>query len=472
MSRRDELIEQCKTEPEKVVDRLLLLEARLAALEKRINKNSRNSDKAPSSDKFNKAKSRKKKSERKSGAQEGHAGRTLKFSENPDKIIPYSAPDCTECGSSLQEIEGNIASRRQEIELPEKLVEIIEHQAVRKCCPQCNHQNTGEYPSHLRGNVQYGRRFKGLCAYLMDYQLIPYERTSELMETVCGYKPAGGTLQSILEHAYTALEPVEEFTKAQLIQYAVAFADETGIRVNMNPSWVHVFSNQDYTYYFYSQHRGQKAHLEKGLIPDYRGILMHDAYSTYFKSDYQYEHALCNAHLLRELTAIYEDDDEQLWATQLDHLLRDSWGIVKQAKRDGLTQLPPDTQTRIQEQFNQIIAPAHQQNPHAQRKPGQRGRVAQSDVRNLLDRLIEYKDAYLRFALDFRVHFDNNLAERDLRMIKVHQKISASFRTERGAHIFCRVRGYISTLRKQGHDIISALASLWLPTPFVPIPTE
>lgn len=472
MSRRDALIEQCKTEPEKVVDMLLLLEARIAALEKRINKNSQNSDKPPSSDKFAKAKSRKKKSSRKSGAQKGHPGRTLKFSETPDKIIPYSVPNCTQCGNSLNEAEGHIASRRQEIELPENPVEVIEHQAIQKCCPCCQHQNVGELPSHLRGNVQYGRRFKALCTYLMNYQLIPYERTSELMETLCGYKPGGGTLQSILEHAYTTLEPIEKHTKAKLKHSDVAYTDETGARVDSSPRWVHVFSTNDYTYYFYSRYRGHIAHLEKGLIPDYRGILMHDAYSTYFKPEYHFEHALCNAHLLRELTAIYEDDDEQLWAVQLDQLLRDAWAIVKKAKQDGYSQLPTDTLNKIQEQFDQIIAPAHQQNPHAQRKPGQRGRVGQSDVRNLLDRLIDYKEAYLRFALDFRVSFDNNLAERDLRMIKVHQKVSASFRTEHGADIFCRIKGYISTLRKQNHDIITALASLWLPTPFVPVPAE
>lgn len=463
MSRRDELIEQCKKEPEKFVDLFLLMEARIAALEKRVNKNSQNSDKPPSSDKFDKAKSSKKKSERKSGAQEGHAGRTLKYSKTPDKIIPYSVPNCTKCGTSLQKVAGDVANRRQEVELPEKLVEIIEHQSIVKCCPGCQHKNVGEYPPHVRGNVQYGRRFKGLCAYLMNYQLIPYERTSELMETVCGYKPAGGTLQSILDDAYTTLEPVEKNTMVQLMHSGVANADETGIRVDSKSGWVHVFSSHNHTYYFYSRHRGQKAHLEKGLIPDYRGILMHDAYSTYFKSGYQYEHALCNAHLLRELTAIYEDDGEQEWTRKLDHLLRDAWATVKQAKRDGYSQLPTDIQNKIQKQFDEIIAQPHQQNPHAERQPGQRGRVGQSDVRNLLDRLIEHKDAYLRFAFDFRVDFDNNLAERDLRMIKVHQKISGSFRTELGADIFCRIRGYISTLRKQDRDIISALASLWLP---------
>lgn len=472
MSRRDELIELCKTEPEKVVDLLLLLEDRIAALEKRLNKNSQNSDKPPSSDKFDKIKSRKKKSERKPGGQEGHVGRTLRFSKTPDKIIPYDVPNCEKCGNILDEVEGDVASQRQEIELPEKLAEVIEHQAIRKCCPCCQHKNIGELPVHLKGNVQYGQRLKGFCAYLMNYQLIPYERTSELVETICGYRLGGGTLQAIAEHAYTALEPIEKYIKSQLQQSDVAYADETGIQVNSKPGWAHVFSTYHYTYYFYSRYRGHNAHLEKGLVPDYRGILMHDAYSTYLKAEYHYEHALCNAHLLRELTAIYEDDDEQKWAKQLDRLLRDSWALVKQAKLDGLSQLPPDTQNEIQVQFDRIIAPANRLNPHAQRQPGQRGRVGQSDVRNLLDRLIDYKDAYLRFVSDFRVDFDNNLAERDLRMIKVHQKISGSFRTEHGADIFCRIRGYISTLRKQNHNIISALASLWLPAPFVPVPTE
>jgi transposase len=231
-----------------------------------------------------------------------------------------------------------------------------------------------------------------------------------------------------------------------------------------------MFSVRWSTYYYWSHHRGQKAHRADGLLPEYQGILMHDAYRSYFL--YAYEHALCNAHLLRELQAIYETDPRQRWAPQLMRLLRTAWTLVKAAQKRGETKLSARPRDRIVRLFEQIVARADQQNPPAQRQPGQRGRVAQSVPRNLIDRLSQYQDAYLRFVTDFRVPFDNNLAERDLRMGKLQQKISGCFRTETGADAFCRIRGYISTLRKHGVDLLPALFSLWSDTPFCPVSAE
>ena len=468
MSRRDELIELCKNEPEKMADLFLSLEARIIALEKRLRKNSQNSDKPPSSERLQKPKPPKRQSKRKAGGQPGHAGKSLKFSAAPDRIVTYVQPNCTKCGHGLRNTPGQVVKRHQEIELPEKLVEIIEHQAIETICPCCAQSNVGEVPTYLRGPVQYGKRFKAFCTYLLVYQLLPYERTGELLATMTGYQPAGGTLKSVLEQAYDTLEPVEAHIRQQLLSAAVAHGDETGIRVDSHTRWMHVFSTSWYTYFFWSFHRGQQAHHVDGLLPDYKGILMHDAYKSYFVFDC--EHALCNAHLLRELVALHEQEPPQLWAWQLHRLLRVAWRMVKTARTQGRTALSRPTQLRIQRLFDRIIAPAHQQHPHTERQQGQRGRIAQSDARNLLDRLIAYKDAYLRFLTDFAVPFDNNLAERDIRMAKLQQKISGSFRTDRGADIFCRIRGYISTLRKQHHDLFSALTSLWLARPFFPVP--
>jgi transposase len=318
--------------------------------------------------------------------------------------------------------------------------------------------------------VQYGRRFKAFCLYLLNYQLLPYQRAGELLKALFGYQPGGGTLQSILDHAYVTLEPIEEAIKATIRGSPVGHGDETGIRVDGQTKWLHVFSTLAYTYYYWSQHRGQKAHRADGLLPEYQGILMHDAYRSYFL--YAFVHALCNAHLLRELQAIYETDQAQRWALQLMRLLRTAWTLVKAAQDAQETKLSEPQVDRITRLFEQIVARADQQNPPAQRQPGQRGRVAQSVPRNLIDRLIEYQDAYLHFVTDFRVPFDNNLAERDLRMSKLQQKISGCFRTDVGADAFCRIRGYISTLRKQGVDLIPALFSLWSDAPFCPVPAE
>jgi transposase len=470
MSRRDELLELCRCEPERVVDLLLALEARVVDLESRLKKNSKNSDKPPSSDGLRKPPRKRSKSKRKAGGQKGHCGNTLKFSDDPDKIISHGVDHCRDCGASLVNVEGAVIARRQEIEIPEKPVEIIEHQRLEKQCPCCGTRNRGSWPVHLTGNVQYGRRFKAFCLYLLNYQLLPYQRVGELLKALFGYQPGGGTLQSILDYAYVTLEPIEAAIKAAIRGSPVAHADETGIRVDGQTTWLHVFSTLAYTYYYWSHHRGQKAHRADGLLPGYQGIVMHDAYRSYFL--YAFVHALCNAHLLRELQAIYETDQSQRWALQLMRLLRTAWALVKAAQDTPETKLSEPQVERIVHLFQQIVARADQQNPPAQRQPGQRGRVAQSVPRNLIDRLLEHQEAYLRFVTDFRVPFDNNLAERDLRMSKLQQKISGCFRTEAGADAFCRIRGYISTLRKQGVELLPALFSLWFDTPFCPVPAE
>jgi transposase len=470
MSRRDELIELCRREPEKVVELLLALEAKVVSLEVRLNRSSKNSDKPPSSDGLKKPSRQGSKSKRKPGGQKGHNGTTLKFSNNPDKIIQHELEYCQDCGANLGQVEGTVVSRRQEIEIPEKPVQIIEHQCLEKQCPGCGCRNRGPWPEHISGNVQYGRRFKAFCIYLLNYQLLPYERTGELLRTLLGYQPGGGTLQSMLDQAYEALEPIEKAIKEAVRASPVGHGDETSIRVDGQTKWLHVFSTLVYTYYYWSKHRGQKAHRADGSLPEYRGILMHDAYRSYF--GYGYTQALCNAHLLRELQALYETDQTQRWAWQLMRLLRLAWAVVKSAKAADDTQLSDRQRDRIVALFEQIVTRAGQQNPPAQRQPGQRGRVAQSAARNLIDRLIQHQDAYLRFLTDFRVPFDNNLAERDLRMSKLQQKISGCFRTEQGANVFCRIRAYISTLRKQGYELLPALISLWSHTPFLPVPAE
>lgn len=453
-----------------MADLILALEARVSSLEQGLNKNSKNSHQPPSSEGLKKPPRQSSKSKRKPGGQIGHVGQTLKFSDNPDKIIQHGADECQACGESLVKVAGAIIARCQEIEIPEKPGQVIEHQRLEKSCPGCGHLNQGQWPAHLSGNVQYGRRFKAFCIYLMVYQLLPYQRTAELLETLFGYQPGGGSLKRMLDQAYAALEQIEGAIKAAIRGSPVGHGDETSIRVEGYTRWLHVFSTLSYTYYYWSRHRGQKAHQADGLLADYDGIVMHDAYRSYF--GHTYEHALCNAHLLRELQAIYEADQSQRWTLHLMRLLRTAWAWVKRAKQAGDTQLPVADQDRILALFDQIVTQADQQNPPRPRQSGQRGRVAQSNARNLLDRIIQYKAAYLRFVIDFRVPFDNNLAERDLRMSKLQQKISGCFRTPQGADFFCRVRGYISTLRKQGHDLLSALYSLYSDTPFFPVSAE
>lgn len=460
MSRREELLELCQKEPEKVVELVMALEARL-------NKTSQNSHKPPSSDGLKKPPAKKGKNKGKAGAQKGHPGTTLRKSDQPDRVVKHGPEQCECCGTNLVEVAGAIIGRRQEIEIPQKPIEVIEHQRLQKECPHCGANANGQWPEHIRGNIQYGRRFKAFCVYLLSYQLLPYERAGDLLKVLFGYQPGGGTLTQAQQQAFEGLEPVEAEIKEAIRGSPHSHSDETGMRVEGKTHWLHVCSTETHTYYYWSQHRGKQAHQADGLLPEYQGILMHDAYATYFALECH--HALCNAHLLRDLQALSEADPSQIWPHQLRRLLQTAWSVVKQAKAEGLNHLPQPQQARILALFDRIIQPADQRTPRNLRQSGQRGRVAQSPHRNLLDRLLTYKAAYLRFVTDFRIPFDNNLAERDLRMCKLQQKISGCFRTATGADLFCRIRGYISTIRKQGHDLLPALISLFSNSPFSPV---
>ena len=397
MWNRDELLELCQREPEKVVDLIEALTARVTNLERRLNKTSQNSDKPPSSDGLRKPARQHSKSKRKPGGQKGRSGTTLKVSEQPDQIIQHGTDYCQACGESLAQVEGQVLARRQEIEIAEKPVQVIEHQRLAQQCPGCGHCHQGQWPAHLTGNVQYGRRFKAFCLYLLTYQLLPYERTSELLLTLFGYQPGGGTLQKLLAEAYRVLEPIEQAIQDAIRASPVGHGDETGIRVNGQTKWLHVVSTWLYTYYYWSKHRGQQAHQADGLLPSYGGILMHDAYQSYF--GHGYAHALCNAHLLRELQAIYEADQRHRWSWQLMRLLRTAWAMVKAAQAAGQSQLPAAQRERVLALFEQIVAQADQHLPRNQRQPGQRGRVAQSPARNLVDRLIIHKAVKLRVQM-------------------------------------------------------------------------
>jgi transposase len=229
MTRRDELIELCRQEPEKSWICFWLWE--MTSLEVRLNRTSQNSDKPPSSDGLKKPPRHQSKSKRKPGGQKGQSGTTLRFSDQPDKIIQHGLDYCQDCGVSLEQVEGVVVSRRQEVELPEKPVQIIEHQCLVKQCPGCGGHNQGQWPAHLTGNVQYGRRFKAFCIYLLTYQLLPYKRTGELLKTLVGYQPGGGTLQSMLDQAYQTLEPIQQAIKEALRASPLGHADETSLRI-------------------------------------------------------------------------------------------------------------------------------------------------------------------------------------------------------------------------------------------------
>lgn len=459
------------------------LSTRVEQLEDRLAINSRNSSKPPSSDgdgggsKPN-PKSLRTKSGRKPGGQKGHPGRTLRWAEEPDRVVLHDPRECGGCGMELEkgEVEpSGYELRRQLIDLPPLALEVTEHRARKKECAGCGHINTAPFPKEATGGgggggvggVSYGPRIKALSVYLMGYQLLPYERTRELLSDLFGSPAPGvGTLHSALGAGFEGLEDVEERIKAGLRRSEVAHLDETGLRVSEKRMWVHVASTPSLTHYGLHPKRGNEATDEIGIVPSFGGVAMHDGWAAY--RNYEgCSHALCNAHHLRELTFL-EEEHSQEWAKDMKGLLLEIERSVRGAVAEGRASLGSEASEGYESRYEGLLKAGLKANPASTERRGKRGPPKQSKGKNLVDRLEKDRRWVLRFMYDFRVPFDNNQAERDVRMVKVCQKISGSFRTERGARTFCRLRGYISTVRKQGGDVLGALESVFMGEPLIP----
>ena len=443
------------------------LEARIEQLEARLNKDSHNSHQPPSSDgpaKRPRPRSLRRRSGKKSGGQAGHSGVTRALVDDPDAVVPHVPTVCAGCGACLESAPGIGRDRRQVIEIPPPRPEVTEHQAAHKACPVCQTVTVGEFPPDVTQPVQYGPRTKATAVYLQTYQLLPYERTVEALGDLFGVYPSEGTLVTAQASAYTRLAPVEQAIGQALRQADVAHVDETGVRVAGGSAWVHVFSTSLLTFYAHHAKRGRAAFEAIGLLIAFLGRRVHDAWGPYLNLPGLY--ALCNAHLLRELIGL-EENTGQAWLPKLIRLLLSMQAAVADAQAAGKTALQPKPLAGYEAAYTRFIQEGLRANPPP--KPtGKRGRPKQTPARNLLDRLVTHRAAILAFLHDFRVPFDNNQAERDLRMLKVKQKVSGCFRSTQGADQFCRIRGYISTLRKQGYSVLDGLTSVFAGQPFMP----
>lgn len=443
------------------------LTAQLKELEARVKKDSHNSHQPPSRDglaKRPRPRSLRKRSGRKSGGQPGHPGVTRCLVDHPDTVVSHLPVSCAGCGADLETAPEMGRERRQVIDIPEPCPVVTEHQAVQKSCPLCQTVTPGEFPPEVSQPVQYGSRTKAIAVYLQTYQLLPYERTVEALEDLFGVSPSEGTLTSAQSTASTRLEPVEQAIGAALQQADVVQVDETGIRVAGRTEWVHVISTATLTFLAHHAKRGREAITAIGLLIGFAGRRVHDAWGPYLNLPGLY--ALCNAHLLRELIGLHEDTG-QAWAQQLIKLLLRMKAAVTTAQAAGQTELPARQRAGFEAAFTRFLNEGLLANPPPP-PTGKRGRPKQTPARNLLDRLVTRREAILAFLHDFRVPFDNNQAERDLRMLKVKSKVSGCFRSAHGADQFCRIRGYISTLRKQGYSVLDGLTSVFAGQPFMP----
>jgi transposase len=442
------------------------LRARIAELEARLGKDSHNSSKPPSSDEFRKKpKSLRESSGRKPGGQSGHGGSTLKRAEMPDRIVNYPIPKrCEQCGESLKG-ESVQPDRRQVFDLVRPVLEVTEHRGFQVICG-CGHAHGSAFPAHVGAPLQYGPLIKSTLVYLTQQQLLPMQRTTELMFDLTGVKLSTATVHaSIAQAAQMLTIPVQRIATA-IQACAVVHFDETGQRVMSRLHWFHTATTERLCWYGTHEKRGAEAMDEFGILPRFCGIAVHDGWSPYRK--YACSHGLCNAHHLRELIYLKETIG-QVWPSKMIRFLCRAKNISDAAR---LLQQPL-TQPRLaglHRRYETILAEGERHNRPSKTKTGQRGRIKQTTAVNLLRRLRRYTDDVLRFLYDPRVPFDNNLAERSIRMPKLKQKTSGCFRTVLGAHAFATIRSYVATLRKQRRDVMHALTLTFLSQPPDPLP--
>jgi len=435
-------------------------------LQARLAKDSHNSSLPPSSDRFvRQPRSLRTKSEKQSGGQAGHPGTTLRFAETPDEVIEHRVTVCASCQHDLREVEACVTLRRQVVDMPAPRLLVQEHRAEQKQCPRCQHITLASFPPAVAAPIQYGPRIGGIAVYVTQQQLLPLERTCEVLRDLLGVQMSEATVGELVKRTAAALAPVEQQIKEALIKAAVIHQDETGVSVAGKRYWEHVTSTATLTHYQVHQSPGQDALNAIGIVPVFKGISIHDAWASYFL--YDCEHALCLVHLLRELV-FQAEEQGALWASDLIDLLLSMKQATQQAREQGKHWLDPLEVLDWEIAFLRLLDEGDQITPRATAPPGTKGRIKQSAARNLLDRLRKHQQAVFCFLEDLRVEFDNNLAERDLRMLKVQQRVSGCFRSLTGAHAFSRIRGYASTLRKQRLPLLPALQATLCGHPLLP----
>ena len=441
------------------------LKEALNCLKEQLNKDSHNSSKPPSSDglKKKKTKSLREPSGKRNGGQKGHVGHTLEMVEEPDHTVIHGINECERCGCSLDSEEIYNLESHQVFDTPEPKLEVTEHQAEMKKCPGCGFMNKAKFPPEASNITQYGNRINSLVSYFSTYQLIPLKRVGEIFADLFNRPICKASIIKMNKKTYEALEIFDVIAKEKIRNSRVVHVDESGFYGENKRQWVHCASTETITHYQYHSKRGKIATDEIGILPGFNGILVHDFWRPYLK--YSCAHALCNAHHLRELVFLIEEK-KSVWAADMKKLLLQIKKTVDDARaeHDALSdKIVKDFENR----YEKILEQGMRANPPPSPPPPpsldnsdlskKKGPGKKSKSLNFLIRLKEHREKVLAFMYNFEIHFDNNLAERDIRMVKLQQKISGTFRTDQGAKSFCRTRAYISTVKKNGINVLKAL---------------
>jgi transposase/uncharacterized coiled-coil protein SlyX len=441
-----------------------VLLTRVDELETLLGRNSKNSSMPPSAEGFakppvtlNRAARR-----RRPGKQPGDQGHRLEPVEHPDRVVIHSPQRCGRCAKDLTDVVVLKEEVRQVFDLPEVRAVVTEHRVETKRC-SCGVVTAAAFPLEALGPTCYGPGVRALLTYLVVAQHLPIERASEVFKECCGITVSTGFAASLIGEAGANLDAFVAATREAPRQSPILHLDETGARVAGRLGWVHSASTSSLTSYLFHRRRGRVAMDEFAVLPGFRGVVVHDGWTPYRR--YDATHQLCNAHHLRELRAVFEAG--QGWADELATLLVATYDQVQAARAARKCSLPPRTLHSITRRYDELVVAGRLANPPPVRT-GKQGRPSRTKAANLAERLSRYRDDVLRFATDFSSPFDNNLAERDLRMVKLQQKISGCYRTEAGATNYLAIRSYVSTVRKQGINAFGALRDLFEGKPFMP----
>lgn len=450
---------------EKTIQAVKQVRERVKILEEQQAKDSHNSHLPPSSDRFGRRTKRlRQPSSKKRGGQPGHQGHSLKQVEQPDEVLIHRVEECQHCQYALSEQPARVVERCQVIDWLAWRLWVSAHQIEEKRCPVCEHLTRAAFPSHIRASAQYGIGIQALAVYLVQGQMVPYGRASQLLREVFDLQVSPGSLATWVRRCSHELADVETRLKASLAKAPVIHQDETGLRVREHSSWVHVCSTEQLTHYGVHDSCGRQALEAIGILPEFEGTSVHDGYASY--PGYDCQHALCTVHHLRELTFV-EDVLGQPWAKEMKDVLLEMKAAVEQAKAAGQNKVDVFQVASFHSRYGALIREGFSLNPKGVPPPPAK-RAKQSVAYNLLTRLWKHRHEVVRFLQEFAVPFGNNLAERDLRMLKVQQKVSGEFRTDEGAERFCRIRRYLSTVRKQGLPLLTALKQTLAGHPVLP----
>ena len=439
-------------------------DAVIAELKSRLDKNSQNSSKPPSSDGYRKLRpvSNREKTGRKPGAQAGHPGAGLKMPET-DRIedAAHTPEECAGCpffGSCAKVTPGAV---RNEIDAEINIVLRRHYQESYVCPRRGGAVVSGKFPEGIASVVQYGAGIKALAATLNAEGMMSVQRIHDFLSAALGLPICTGTISATVRELARKVSGTTRAVFDELLRSPVNNGDETGFRVNGKTHWLHSVCNGDFTFLSVQEKRGAEGMRRVGFLPEYRGILVSDCWGAYWKFP-NLSHAICNAHILRELKGIHESDPKQAWAEDLRLLLREMAHARNEAMRAGASALPSETVLAFRMRYDALLERAAGENPLPVRQPGKRGRTAKGKVRCLIDRMREHRDEALLFLTDVRVPFTNNRAEQSLRMAKVKGKVSGCMRTVSGADDFATIMSFIASVKKHGINVLSAVKDAFL----------